>query len=82
MPPIREEFMQAQEIFPAASYAFILYGRGFKTTPRAYPRRKDLPERAQRRSQDLSNQTSRLISGLPTNRDLLNALCGRELVGS
>lgn len=82
MPPSREDFMQAQEIFPAASYAFVLYGMGFKTTPRAYPRRKDLPERAQRRSQDLSNQTSRLISGLPTNRDLLNALCGRELVGS
>lgn len=82
MPPSREDFTQAQEIFPAASYAFVLYGMGFEPTPRRYPRRKDLSERAQHRRQELSEQASRLLAGLPDNRELLNALGARQLVES
>ncbi len=82
MPPSREDFVQSQEIFPAASYAFVLYGMGFETAPRPYARRKDLPERAQRRSQDISALAQRMLAGLPSNRELLNHICDRELVAT
>ncbi len=76
--PSREDFVQSQEIFPAASYAFVLYGMGFKTSPRRYARRKDLPERALRRRSDIADRTRKMLAGLPSNRELLNHICRSE----
>lgn len=78
MPPSREDFVQSQEIFPAASYAYVLYGMGFPVPDRPHLRRKDSPERAQRRLSEIAARTEKMLSGLPGNRDLLNEVCGRK----
>lgn len=81
MPPSREDFTQALEIFPAASYAYVLYGMGYETEPRPHLRRKDVPDRAAQRLRDLQMKSQKLLSGLPTNRELLDHISGRARVG-
>jgi hypothetical protein len=34
-PPGEHDFASAHEMFPAASYQYVLYGMGFRTCPRA-----------------------------------------------
>jgi 2-polyprenyl-6-methoxyphenol hydroxylase-like FAD-dependent oxidoreductase len=68
-PPSRNDFYQIEEIFPAASYQYVLYGMGFK--PSTQPVRKS-DEGADRHFRECSNMTARLLSGLPTNRELIN----------
>ena len=69
--PSREDFTQTLEIFPAASYSYILYGMGFKTSSLATRRRTADASRLQRVHAGISERKRRLIGGLPNNRDLL-----------
>jgi hypothetical protein len=78
MPPSREDFVQSQEIFPAASYAYVLYGMGFSLPDRPYVRRKDLPDRTQKRSSEILGRTQKMLGGLPSNRGLLNQICSHK----
>lgn len=70
-PPCRDDFPDAREIFPAASYAFVLYGMGFETTGPGHVRRTDAPARARQRYADITARAQRLVAGLPVHRDLL-----------
>ncbi|GGY37895.1 tryptophan halogenase family protein [Parvularcula lutaonensis] len=78
-PPSREDFVQIQEIFPAASYAYVLYGMGFETAPLRTRRRKDAPEIAARFLQDIHATKRKFLQGLPTNRELLNHIMAHGL---
>ncbi len=78
-PPSREDFTQTQEIFPASSYSYVLYGMGFKTNPSPTRRRQANPALAQRYLQETSERTQKFISGLPSNRDLINHVLGAGL---
>jgi 2-polyprenyl-6-methoxyphenol hydroxylase-like FAD-dependent oxidoreductase len=70
--PSRLDFVQTEEIFPAASYQYVLYGMGFETENLGTTRRSaDLPL-AQRYFDENKVQTQRLLKGLPSNRELLN----------
>ena len=80
VPPSREDFPNAREIFPAASYAFVLYGMGFETAQRRQLRRKDLPQRADRRLGEIQARARRMMAGLPAHRALLNQLTGAGVV--
>jgi hypothetical protein len=74
-PPSIADFPTADEIFPAASYQYVLYGMGF-SPPRASPIRLDRP------MPPLSQTDQRartLAAGLPTNRAYLDALRGASL---
>jgi glycine/D-amino acid oxidase-like deaminating enzyme len=82
MPPSREDFPQSMEIFPAASYAFVLYGMGFEPPTRPFERRKDLAERAQHRRAEIRARTQQLLAGLPSNRELLTQLCDPKIAGA
>lgn len=77
--PSRDDFAHAMEIFPAASYAYILYGMGFATGPRAHLRRKDLGERARQRLSEIDLRAERMRAGLPSNRELLARMLGPGL---
>ena len=79
MPPSRDDFAHALEIFPAASYAFVLYGMGFETPARAQLRRKDLPERLVARLGEIDLKAQRMLAGLPDNRQLLDHITQRGL---
>ena len=70
-PPSNRDFHEIEEIFPAASYQFVLYGMGFR--PEAgEPRRLDDPQAAARSFQSVAELTRKYLAGLPSNRDLLN----------
>lgn len=71
-PPSRNDFYQIEEIFPSASYQYVLYGMGFKPQKRATARRSDDGADADRHFRECSSLTARLLAGLPTNRELIN----------
>jgi tryptophan halogenase len=68
-----DEFDRLEEIFPAASYQYVLYGMGFET--------EVIPEDtvgtaplASRLRQENERQSLDLRARLPKNRDLLNKI--------
>ena len=72
-PWFHDEFDRIEEVFPAASYQYVLYGMGFHTQvePAALSADAKLAERALRENAAL---TERLRNGLPFHRDLLNKI--------
>jgi len=72
--PSRRDFVQAEEIFTAASYQYVLYGMGFRTQCRETPRQSESGELARRQMEENNKLTRRLLQGLPSNRELLAGL--------
>ena len=67
------DFMSNSEMFPAASYQYVLFGMGFRMDPRASGLEPD-PGSAQRafaQNEALKVKWSRL---LPKNRDLIERI--------
>jgi len=70
-PPGRRDFPQIEEIFPAASYQYVLYGMGFKPDPSAHSRRLDDRQAAHAAFRANQQLTAKYLSGLPSNRELI-----------
>jgi len=72
-PWFHDEFNQVEEIFPAASYQYVLYGMGFQThvEPAALNRDAKMVERAIREN---TVMTEKYCSGLPYHRDLIRKI--------
>jgi flavin-dependent dehydrogenase len=72
--PWHEDFAYAREVFPAASYQYVLYGMGFKTQQNPL----GLSARSQQQAKTLfernAMQANKLTANLPTNRELLNKI--------
>ena len=68
-----DEFDRLEEVFPAASYQYVLYGMGFKTEVAAEDT-VDTETLAVRLLQENERQTSQLRAKLPKNRELLNKI--------
>lgn len=77
-PWFHDEFDRIEEVFPAASYQYVLYGMGFRTEvePDALSSDASLAERAMREN---AMQTERLRAGLPRHRDLIRSIHERGL---
>jgi len=72
-PGLLDEFDRLEEVFPAASYQYVLYGMGFKTN--VEPLETDMTQSAARRLFDENAQlTQRIRSKLPKNRDLIKKI--------
>ena len=71
-PPSRYDFPRIEEVFPAASYQYILYGMGFETDYGDGRRASDLPAVADACFAKTQELTRRMLAGLPSNRDLIN----------
>jgi hypothetical protein len=71
-PPSRYDFIQVEEIFPSASYQYVLYGMGFRPDLSAGMRRSDLPQRADEHFAERERLTGKMLAGLPTNRELID----------
>jgi len=73
-----DEFDRVEEIFPAASYQYVLYGMGFRTEvdEPALARDAHLAERARREN---AAMTAKLLAGLPPHRDLINKIVSHGL---
>ena len=67
--PSRNDFYRVEEVFPAASYQYVLYGMQFKPSLRAL--RADRLAQAQAGLKDVTTITRRLLGGLPRHRDLI-----------
>ncbi|HEV8441981.1 MAG TPA: hypothetical protein VGQ27_00830, partial [Steroidobacteraceae bacterium] len=69
---------RVEEVFPAASYQYVLYGMGFRTQvePSALAGDASNAERALREN---AVQTERLRVGLPRHRDLIRKIAEHGL---
>ena len=68
-----DEFDRLEEVFPAASYQYVLYGMGFQSEARPQDT-IDTELLASRLRHENERQTSELCSRLPKNRELLNKI--------
>ena len=68
--PYRNDLFRVDEVFPSASYQYVLYGMGFQ--PRLAPLRPGRMEHAQASLQKAATITKRLLGGLPRHRDLID----------
>ncbi len=75
-PPSHRDFHQLEEIFPSASYQYVLYGMGFMPQAGGHARRLDDRLAAERCIRATAQLTAKYLKGLPSNRELI------EYVGS
>ena len=68
-PPSRNDFGRIDEVFPSASYQYVLYGMGFHTEHGAGKRHADQADGYFREAAAL---TSKMLAALPGNRDLID----------
>jgi len=71
--PSIHDLNQAQEIFPTASYQYVLYGMGFKRHT-LEKRNKHSFIRAEKAYQNNVKLSQQYLQGLPTNRELLDQI--------
>jgi hypothetical protein len=73
-PPSRYDFNRIQEVFPAASYQYILYGMGFRPEPGPARRERvgeGSGEMADAFLRQAAELTRRMLPALPDNRTLI-----------
>ena len=73
-PPSRYDFFRIEEVFPSASYHYVLYGSGFRPEPAAFPERPENAALAERYFGEAAELAKSMLAGLPANRALLNHL--------
>jgi len=78
-PPSRYDFHRVEEIFPSASYQYVLYGMGFRPETGHTTRTSGDPDRAERFFSETAELTRRMLSGLPTNRELIGQIAGHRM---
>ena len=72
--PNRHDLMQNEEIFPSASYQYVLYGMGFQTLLPKIAKQSDNLNVAKTSFDDIQQNKHKYITGLPSNRELLKLL--------
>ena len=78
--PWHGEDQRTDELFPSASYQYVLMGMGFKTHRSQLPRKRLGQQRSQSQQlfQDVQQQAQRMSQHLPSNRRLLSDLLHRD----
>lgn len=72
--PSDADFESALEIFPAASYQYVLYGMGFRTHQNPLGRSQQSIDRAQMAFKKNIAETQQMSNVLQSNRDLLEKI--------
>ncbi len=70
-PPSRHDLVRAEEMFPSASYQYVLYGMGFRPEPGVGARRTDRVDLADGFFREAATLTGKMLAALPSNRDLI-----------
>lgn len=68
-PPSRYDFFRIEEVFPSASYQYVLYGMGLRTEPGT--KRPDTAEVADGYFREAASLTGKMLAALPSNRELI-----------
>lgn len=74
-PPSRRDFWEIEEIFPAASYQYVLYGMGVSPCVK----REVHDSTAERQVRETRGRAQKYLAGLPANRELLRQIAERGL---
>jgi tryptophan halogenase len=70
-PPSRYDLHRIEEVFPSASYQYVLYGMGFRPEPAGSTRRCDDCDRADGFFREAGALAGKMLAALPSNRELL-----------
>lgn len=76
-PPMHNGILDPYDMFPVASYQYVLYGMGFQTKPSHLKSSSREIKRAHQNIATLERRKEKLIRALPTNRDFVNAIVGK-----
>src|SRR4030095_8151048 len=71
-PPSRYDLHRIEEVFPSASYQYVLYGMGFRPEPAASTRRCDDGDRADAFFREAAALAGKMLAALPSNRELIS----------
>jgi tryptophan 7-halogenase len=71
-PPSRYDLHRVEEVFPSASYQYVLYGMGFRPEPEGFSRRADDADRADDYFRETAQLTRKMLGALPGNRELID----------
>ena len=72
-PYMHEEFDRVDEVFPSASYQYVLYGMGFRSEVSARALEPEVRDARRARGQN-ADVTARMLTALPRHRDLINRI--------
>ncbi len=72
-PWFHDEFDRVEEVFPPASYQYVLYGMGYRTEVEHSALARDAGQ-AERALRENRAQTEKLRTGLPRHRDLIDKI--------
>jgi glycine/D-amino acid oxidase-like deaminating enzyme len=78
-PPSNRDFYQIEEIFPAASYLYVLYGMGFNPQEGGHERRLDDRSAADLCIRTNAQLTAKYLRGLPSNRELIDYVASQGM---
>ena len=70
--PSRYDFGRIDEVFPSASYQYVLYGMGFKTEFTPGDQRAEIAQKADGYFREAAALTTKMLPALPSNRALLD----------
>ncbi|BCD96984.1 tryptophan halogenase family protein [Marinagarivorans cellulosilyticus] len=71
-PPYYNDLIQAEEIFPAASYQYVLYGMGFRSDISGVIKTSDNLSLGLEKIKDNFDKSPRCVSLLPSNREYID----------
>jgi len=69
--PSRSDLNRHDEVFPVASYQYVLYGMGFRPDPAGSTRRREDPALAEGFFREAAGLAARMLPALPDNRALI-----------
>ncbi len=69
--PYRHDLFRVEEVFPSASYQYVLYGMGFRPDAAGTTRRSDASGAADGYFREAATMTRRMLAALPSNRELI-----------
>jgi hypothetical protein len=78
-PPTRYDLHRVEEVFPSASYQYILYGMGFRPDPRPRARRMDDARQAEGYFREAADLTRKMLAALPGHREMLDHVMTRGM---
>ena len=70
-PPSRHDLFRIEEVFPSASYQYVLYGMGFRPHQALAPRRSSNADLADGFFREAASLTAKMLAALPSNRELI-----------
>lgn len=81
-PPYFNDLIQVEEIFPSASYQYVLYGMGFKSNINSIVKTSDNVSLGLEKIRDNLEKCRKYVSLLPSNRALIDHVfkCGMQKI--